>query len=84
MAAGVVDDLELVDIEVQDRVVVIRVLRPLERGAQAVLELAPDGQTGQRVVRRQVRQARRVFLLAGAIDARRLVGQPPFGKADGR
>ena len=57
MAAGVVDQLELIQIEVQQRVTELAVLaHALDRGGQPVLELAAVDEAGQRVVARLVVQ----------------------------
>src|SRR6476469_1166471 len=57
MAAGVVDDLELVDVEVTKRVANLARLRALERTLDAALELATVHETREQVVRRVIREA---------------------------
>ena len=49
--AGVVDDLELVEVEIHHRVMAARLARARQRAVQPVLELAPVDEAGQRVVR---------------------------------
>ena len=51
VARGIVDDLELVEVEKQHRVPVVEVLRRLQRVFEAVLEVGTVGETGQRVAR---------------------------------
>ena len=48
VAAGVVDDLELVEVEIHHRVVAALLARARERAIQAMLELAPVDEPGQR------------------------------------
>ena len=50
MAAGVVDDLELVEVEIHHRVMPALLARAGERAVQAMLELAPVDESGQRIV----------------------------------
>ena len=54
VAAGVVDELELIEIEVEHRVARIGCLRRLERTLQLQLEFAPVDEAGERVVARFV------------------------------
>ncbi len=57
VAAGVVDDLELVEVEVAQRVRRLAGLRALQRTFHAALELAPVDQAGQQVVAGVIGQA---------------------------
>src|SRR6185295_19349464 len=57
MAAGVVDDLELVDVEVAQRVTRLAGLGTLQGALDAALELTAVHETGQQVVRSVVREA---------------------------
>src|SRR6516225_5534109 len=57
VAAGVVDDLELVDVEVAERVGRLACLGALERALEAALELAPVHEPGEQVVARVVGEA---------------------------
>ena len=50
MAEAVVDQLELIEIEEQDRAQRAATLHPLERVLETVAEQHPVGQPGQRVV----------------------------------
>jgi hypothetical protein len=56
MPAGVVDQLELVEVDVEHRVAAAVVAHRLHRCLQPVVELAPVDQAGQRIVRRLVGQ----------------------------
>lgn len=56
MAAGVVDDLELVEVQVQQRVCVAFLLGRVQGAGHQVLELAPVDQAGERVVASLPRQ----------------------------
>ena len=53
---GVVDDLELIQVDVQQRVRTFMALRALQCFSQPVVELAPIDQPGQRVVARLIGQ----------------------------
>src|SRR5688572_991137 len=57
MAAGVVDDLELIDVEVTQRVARLARLRALERALDAALELTPVDEAGEQIVRGVVGKA---------------------------
>jgi len=57
VTAGVVDDLELVDVEIAQRVGGLARLGALQRPLHAALELAPVHQPGEQVVARVVREA---------------------------
>src|SRR5690349_3040767 len=57
MAAGVVDDLELIDVEITQRVAALAGLRALQGALDAALELAPVDQAREQVMRRVVRKA---------------------------
>ena len=54
MAAGVVDDLELVEVDIAERIGSLAGLRALERALEPRLEFAPVDQPGQHVVARVV------------------------------
>lgn len=54
MAAGVVDDLELIEIEIQQRVMRVPTHR-FDSFIHAALELVAIGQTGERIVIGQMR-----------------------------
>ena len=57
VAAGVVHDLELVEIHVQQRGALLGILlHDFQRRGQPFLELAPVDQAGQRIVAREVRE----------------------------
>ena len=58
VAAGVVDDLELVEIEAAERVGGLARLGALQRPLHAVLELAPVDEAGEHVVARVIGQRR--------------------------
>ena len=55
MAAGVVDDLEAIEIEVTQHVRGVATPRGFDRFVEAALELAPVHEAGERIVRRLVR-----------------------------
>ena len=67
VAAGVVDDLELVEVEVEHRVIACLVLAFDQHHAHAPLEFAPVEQAGQRVVAREMRKPRRVLAFAAHV-----------------
>ena len=67
VAAGVVDDLELVEIEIQHGVVRVAVAVVGQDPLQPVLELAPVDEPRQRVVAREMRQPGHVFALPALV-----------------
>ena len=73
VAAGIVDDLELIEIEVAHRVARAGRLRRIERALQADLELAAVDQAGERVVARFVRELPRQLVRLGDVGERALV-----------
>ena len=54
VAAGVVDELEAVEVEVTQHVLAVAALAALDRLFEAPLELAAVDQAGERIVRRLV------------------------------
>src|SRR5579862_4191888 len=56
VATGIVDDLELIDVEIAERVGGFACLRALQRALEAGLELAPVDEPGEQVVARVIRQ----------------------------
>ncbi len=58
VAAGIVDDLELVEVDVQQRIGALAALRAEQRPVQAIVELAPVDEAGERVVARLPGRAR--------------------------
>ena len=54
MTARIVDDLELVEVHVQHRVLAVPLLRGFEQVLQAPFEFPPVGQAGERVVARLI------------------------------
>src|SRR5206468_11417566 len=56
VAAGIVDDLELIEIEIQHRVRSPQIAGARQSEAQPVLEFSPVDQPGQRIVARLVRE----------------------------
>jgi hypothetical protein len=67
MPAGVVDELELVEIEVQHRVVGARLAPSTRTMLRPALELAPIEETRQRIVAREMREPRGVLPLAAHV-----------------
>jgi hypothetical protein len=61
VAAGVVDDLELVEVDVAERVRGLARLGALQRPLEPGLELAPVDEPGQHVVARVVRESHRAY-----------------------
>ncbi len=57
VAAGVVDDLELVDVEITQRVAALARLGALQRSFDAALEFAAVDEARQQIVRRVIREA---------------------------
>jgi len=73
VTAGVVDDLELIEVQVADRVAGAGRLCGIERPLQAHLELAPVDQAGERVVARLVRELPRQLVRFGDVGQRAFV-----------
>lgn len=67
VTAGVVDDLELVEIKEHQRLLTALIVLWLQRLFEAMLELAAIGQFGQAVMRCLPRQPCDEFLLAGHV-----------------
>ena len=56
VTAGIVDDLELVQVDVQQRVGALAALRRQQRPVQAIVEFATVDEPGQRIVARLLGQ----------------------------
>ena len=67
MARRVVDELELIEIEIEHRVMPAVLARAREREVQPTLELAPVDEPGQRVVARLIGEPRRVVALVAHV-----------------
>ena len=85
VAARVVHDLELVEVEVQHGVMPAVVVRALDRDLEAALELAAVDEAGQRIVARVVRELRGVLaFLADVVEHRHDAGDLAVAVADRR
>ena len=82
MAERVVDALEMIEIEIQQRQV-LALMNPLERLLELLAEQHPIGQVGQRIVVRQVRDALiRTFALRHVLDHAEQILRLPASIAD--
>jgi len=85
MAAGIVDQLELVQIQIQKRLMRARILaHTLHRRRQSILEFAPVDEPGERIVARLIMQgAVQPPLLAHVVEHHDRADQVPGAVADG-
>ena len=65
--AGVVDDLELIEVEIQHRMLSFLRFPMLDDRAYPLLEFAPVQEARQRIVAREIRKPRRILALAAHV-----------------